>query len=473
MKKFGVVMMLLVVSLSQAATYRFVGTEDNLWSNVNNWTKDGVAATVLPSTADDVRINASCVLDYNAGIIHNLQVGSGGAGDLTVEGGYVTATDGLCAVGFDSLGTLTINSGEVILDSDSTIGCWGNKGTVIVNGGRLWVPALLVTAIYDNAGVFIDSEIIINGGAVECYYFERKGGVINITNGQFRPWYSDGNVVPYITNGYIIGFGGQGTVTFDTVVLPHTATATHNMQPAPAIGSVTQIGDVELSWNNIIEPNDPGDLILVDVWFGTEPNKLSSNYVKVLSDLDVTGVQRSSMTVNAPAVGTYYWQVDTENGDGDPNKIESTVFTFSTTNDVAPTVNAGVNMITWINEPVQLAPTVLDDGVSPVTYSWTAAPATGVTFSPDAAALAPTVTVDNAAGAVTLTLTVKDEFNPAVSDTMTVSVYGSACSAAYDGAGLRNIGDLYFDCKVDLQDFAALAAEWLADYTLLNPVPAP
>jgi hypothetical protein len=144
MKKFGVVMILLAISLSQAATYRFVGTEDNLWSNVNNWTKDGVAATVLPAAADDVRINASCLLNYNAGTIHNLQVGSGGAGDLTVEGGYVTATDGLCAVGFDSVGSLTINSGEVVLDSDSTIGCWGNKGTVTVNGGRLWVPALLV-----------------------------------------------------------------------------------------------------------------------------------------------------------------------------------------------------------------------------------------------------------------------------------------------------------------------------------------
>jgi hypothetical protein len=359
MKKFGVVMILLAISLSQAATYRFVGTEDNLWSNVNNWTKDGVAATVLPAAADDVRINASCLLNYNAGTIHNLQVGSGGAGDLTVEGGYVTATDGLCAVGFDSVGSLTINSGEVVLDSDSTIGCWGNKGTVTVNGGRLWVPALLVMAIYDNGGVFIDSEIIINGGSVDSYYFERKGGIINITNGSFRPWYSDGNVQNYIANGYIIGVGGQGSVTFNTGFWPHTGTGAHNMRPLPAIGAVVEVGDVELSWNNIVEPNHLGASVIVDVWFGTEPNKLSSNYTKVLSNLDVTGVVRSNVIVNASEVGTYYWQVDSDNGDADPNKIESTVFTFSTTNDASPVVDAGVNMITWINEPVQLAPTLL------------------------------------------------------------------------------------------------------------------
>jgi hypothetical protein len=113
--------------------------------------------------------------------------------------------------------------------------------------------------------------------------------------------------------------------------------------------------------------------------------------------------------------------------------------------------------------------------VTPLTYSWSANPAAGVSFSPSAAVEAPVVSVDNAAGAVTLTLTVQDEFNPAVSDTVVINVYGDACSAAAEGAGLtaQNPEDLYFDCQINLQDFARLAAKWLEEYALLHPIPVP
>lgn len=482
---------LMMGGLVQAATYYFEGTQDNLWSNLNNWTVEGSVPSVLPGAADNVRIRSSCLLDYDAGIINSLQIGSGGAGDLTVDGGRIDAAKGVSgaaemgAVGWDAPGSLTItNNGEVIIRNDTTIGCWANKGTVTVDSGRFFVPAALFLSVYDNNGVFVDSEVkVCKGGIVECYYITIKGGVIDIWNGRFCPWYSDAAVSDLITAGKIIGFGGQGTVSFDTAPWPHTVTAKHNMHPSPDFYETVVVGDIALSWTNM-EPNSPGDDVYVDVWFGTEPNKLGANYAQVVT----AGQNTTTVTVNASdAPQTYYWQVDSylygnpavvHYSNSDPNAypiIESVLFEFYTTYDSAPIVNAGVDMITWVNEPVQLEPTIIDDGVSSLTYLWTTAPEAepNVIFS-DPAAEAPLVAVDSALGAVTLTLTVQDEFNAPVSDTVVINVYRSPCSAAVDGPGLDPADqqlDLYFDCRIDLRDVAVLAARWLENYELTAPIP--
>lgn len=466
-----------------AANYYFEGTEDNLWSNLNNWTVDAVVPAVLPGPADNVRIRSSCLLDYDAGIINSLQVGSGGAGELIVDGGRIDAAKGttpadMGAIGWDAPGTLTLlNNGEVIIRNDTTIGCWANKGVVNVESGRFYVPGLLVMSIYADNGVFADSEINIYGGSVESYYFEIKGGVTDICRGRLLPWYDNTRVATYIADQKIVGFGGQGTLTFNTVPVPRIVTAEHNMHPSPDFDEVVPIGDVTLSWDNIIEPNHPGAQLVVDVWFGTDPNKSGDDYVKVAENLNFTGQGRSSVTISVPEVGLYYWQVDTDNGDADPNKTESTLFTFATTNDLPPHVDAGVDMITWVNEPVQLNPTIIDDGVTSLTYAWTTTPEAqpNVIFS-DPTTAAPVVTIDEVLGAVTLTLTVQDGFNSPVSDTVVINVYNSACSAAIDGPGLDPVTqqfDLYFDCRIDLLDFAALAEQWLNNYELTGPIPVP
>ncbi len=72
------------------------------------------------------------------------------------------------------------------------------------------------------------------------------------------------------------------------------------LNPDPAFGKVVPLGNVELTWTN--EAPTSGSDVWVDVWFGTDPGNLTQ----------VASQQQniSSFSVNAPAVGTYYWRVD-------------------------------------------------------------------------------------------------------------------------------------------------------------------
>jgi len=75
---------------------------------------------------------------------------------------------------------------------------------------------------------------------------------------------------------------------------------------------------------------------------------------------------------------------------------------------------------------------------------------------------------------VVLTLAVNDEGREGdpVTDTMTIDVYDDACLAA-EAAGTMVIDPTDFDgnCITDFVDFALMAATWLDDYALTNPVP--
>jgi hypothetical protein len=136
-------------------------------------------------------------------------------------------------------------------------------------------------------------------------------------------------------------------------------------------------------------------------------------------------------------------------------------------------VDAGPDMITWSDEPVHLDATV-QDGVTVVSYAWSADPAAGVVFS-DPAIEDPTVTITKTAGdavTVKLTLTVDDGENMPVTDAMTIDVYDTACKAAI-GKGLSADNPTDFDgnCKTGLEDLAEMAAKWLNDTGLAAAEP--
>jgi hypothetical protein len=143
-----------------------------------------------------------------------------------------------------------------------------------------------------------------------------------------------------------------------------------------------------------------------------------------------------------------------------------------------PSVDAGVDMITWSGQEVQLAPTVVNNDTEvpqrTLSYLWSAEPVDGVVFSDDTAE-APTVTITKATAnpsAVTLTLAVTLEGEEPVEDTMTIDVYDDSCEAAKGiGAVEFDLTDLDENCITNLADFAELAATWLVDYILTAPVP--
>jgi hypothetical protein len=137
-----------------------------------------------------------------------------------------------------------------------------------------------------------------------------------------------------------------------------------------------------------------------------------------------------------------------------------------------PSTDAGIDMITWSDQPVQLNPNVISD----LTYAWSADPDDGVVFS-DPTALAPTVTItkvtDNPS-AVTLTLIVHGGLNLLEGDTVMIDVYDDACKAAI-GKGLAadNPGDFDGDCITGFEDLAVMATKWLNDTGLTGPIPKP
>ena len=146
----------------------------------------------------------------------------------------------------------------------------------------------------------------------------------------------------------------------------------------------------------------------------------------------------------------------------------------NTTVDSAPvsvttwvSVDAGVDMITWSGEPVQLNGTGYG-GIS--SYAWSADPDDGVDFSATDIE-DPTVTITKATdnpSTVMLILVGDGTFT----DTMAIDVYDDACQAAI-GMGLAADYPADFDrnCVINFDDFALMATTWLNDTGLTEPVP--
>ncbi len=266
------------------------------------------------------------------------------------------------------------------------------------------------------------------------------------------------------------------------------------MKPFPDHGDTVYAGDVELSWTNLSSETPDSNDVYVDVWFGTEPNELhpASDMTLVVDATNGDdGKNTESVMVDASAVDTYYWQVNWYLNGADninePNMFEGPLWTFTTRPDLPiESVDAGEDMITWSGQVVQLDATVVDDGVSPLTYLWTAdddsladANLTIEITNDDQEDATVKITKTAPTGdatVVTMTLAGNnvDSGKPAVEDTMTIDVYDDFCKAA-EGAGTLEFDPTDFDanCITNLEDFAELAAAWLDYYTLAAPVEKP
>jgi hypothetical protein len=208
-------------------------------------------------------------------------------------------------------------------------------------------------------------------------------------------WFpSQGDVIPGVGNETMVNVSGDRVFHLDLSIAGAR-------NPSPEDGATVPVGNVELVWENM-DPNSPGDSVYVDVWFGTEPNELHPNYD--MTKVVAAGENTTTWTVSAPTEGTYYWQVNSYMyGDpetvnySDPNTpvIEGLLWSFDAVNDVPPAVDAGVDMMTWFGQGVPLDATVVDDGVSPLTYLWTEDAPVGVNvaFDPGTAVEDPTVTI--------------------------------------------------------------------------------
>ena len=142
-------------------------------------------------------------------------------------------------------------------------------------------------------------------------------------------------------------------------------------------------------------------------------------------------------------------------------------------------VDAGVDMISWSGQGVTLDPSFVE-GYTPISYAWTTNAPAGFTveWDPSNIVEAPTVTItkDAPTGDVTIvqvTLTADDGTGPEP-DTMKIDLYDDNCQAA-KATNTAELDPTDFDdnCITNLADFAVLAADWLVDYELTEPVIKP
>ena len=151
-----------------------------------------------------------------------------------------------------------------------------------------------------------------------------------------------------------------------------------------------------------------------------------------------------------------------------------------------PSVDAGVSMISWSGQAVQLDPNVVNnDTAEPqgeLTYLWTAEPngigdpnldvaITGATQEDASVTITKTVPTGDAT-VITMTLAVTLPGNDPMRDSMKINVYDDACLAAKAaGPVVIDSTDVDDNCITDFKDFALMAATWLDDYTLTEAVP--
>ena len=286
--------------------------------------------------------------------------------------------------------------------------------------------------------------------------------------------------------GRLTAFGGDGELSIVYENGMTVITATSPMMPSPSYNGTVAVGDVNLKWTNVIDPNDPADPLFVDVWFGTEPNEVAtSNWAKLVSGMETDKGISDSVPITATNTDIYYWRVDTYimgSATGEP--IVGDLFKFNTTNDFAPTVEVITpNTLTWAGEPVQLDAQITDLGNdhSTVYVEWSVSEefAANVTFSPSANAEDPVIVGDMHLPNTTVTCTVWDEFNgeaASSSDTVIIDIAEDACQGARGGfqrLDLVYAADYDGNCIIDLYDFAMIAGQWLDIYELGMPLEIP
>ncbi|MCE5186944.1 MAG: DNRLRE domain-containing protein [Planctomycetaceae bacterium] len=235
--------------------------------------------------------------------------------------------------------------------------------------------------------------------------------------------------------------------------------------PYPCPGQVVSSDLEGLVWTNP-EPNEPADFTCT-VYLGTEPNRPDMD--SVVLPLNAHAVTFDSNFGNLQNLTHYYWIVDCYN-ETTSTMLPGLVWDFDVNNNVAPIVNAGTDQDLWgLPKTVNLDGNVTDDGLPnpPATYTvqWTQVDNGAPAVTPSPADAVDTSVVITERGDYEFTLTADDGApnNQGVSsDTVRIVVGEDSCDATHLKSGADYAaGDLNEDCIIDMEDFAALAANWM------------
>jgi len=490
--------LLSLVTKSPAAEYKDWDNGDfgnNLWSSPSNWSPDGLP-TMIGDTGNRTRIQPGSGsghypildstifdIDPNGAFADRLYVGheagDGSVAELwVIDGARLTIGDDLnIAYNQDSHGICYVDGFDTVIEigDDIKVGRRG-EGILMMNGGTINVGSTIeIPSNTDTVSINI-GHLQLNGGVITCDELSMRplnSGVIGTGTLDVRAGtlILNDDAVPliqeYIDNGWITAYDGGGTLYLDYDVTnpgKTTLTAIHKFDPEPPDGGLLVAGEVELSWT-LPDPCVPGEPVPVDVYF-TDNLEVLQEFTDPAA-IQIVGKQnRTSVSVHTQPKKRYYWAVDTYIGDpNDP--IFGPIFSFFTDN-LAPAVDAGADIVTWLQDGVRIGnldATVSDEDAYTVQWTVVREPNEGAAVVEAAAAEDTSITL-TAPGEYVLQLEASDgEYTG--SDTVTIDVYNDSCEAAQSRPDyVPLVGDLNGDCKVDDADMALLQENWLEDNSL-------
>jgi len=463
------VVLCLCVGLCTACAFgadtRWMASASDLWSNPANWSNG------VPTANDKAQFVAAslpaCILDAEGAQVKNLAVGDGGGGTLKVVAGSLTVGD-WAIVGYaqsnvgPEAGHFEVTGGVVNCQMRLFVGFMGEGHMTVDTGATVNVNSQILGLGEDGGSGFLN----LYGGMLNLY-----GGPLNLSlyNGTANVDFWGGSLTlpdtvenrDYLAralgDGIFRAYNGAGEIVMDRETTPGRiiVRGLHALKPFPVDDSVASPGDVELQWV-LPEPAQPGKTVLVDVYFGTDPEIGSAN-----SPILVSRKAISSLVVKTDPKAQYYWAVDTYIG-SDEDPVLGPVFTFRADN-LPPRVDAGADKVTWLKDGianVNLAGIVVDDGPTSVLWTIASEPSAETAVLGGETAADVIVTL-YATGRYVVQLTADDGEYKGV-DAVTIDVYTNSCEAAKSLPGYQPLpGDLNGDCIVNDLDLAILQSHWL------------
>ena len=479
MRKLAIICACLVVvgfSPSVFAYIQWSGSPvDTSWNNPENW--DG---GVLP-TNDKAGVKSEpvgpIIVEGDVAVCQQLTLGGTSGGTITVAGGVFNVTNNSAIMGnaAGENGTLILTSGQFIAGGNFYVGLAGDA-IAYLDGGTVSVGSVFGIGERSTSTAIV--YLGVSKVTCETFRMDDRGGatvLMDIANGTLIVDANESaKIQTYIDNGWIVSFGGAGTLEMDYDVRnpeKTTLTAVHPLGINPVHNQIVTVDVNALTWN-LPEPNQAGAVVTCDVYLGTQMNPYSPdyNYTKVVSN---ESVESYAVTLEPGVI--YYWKIDVfENGE---LIFDAYVLSSFSTGNVVPTVDAGGDITAWLIDgkaALDLAGTVEDDGKpAPYTVKWTvtAQPEGGtVEFTPASADAESLSVVCSGAGDYVLELAA-DDSSDIGTDMITIHVFENACEATKSLPDyVPLVGDLNEDCRVDDIDLAMLEANWLKNIELTSYV---
>jgi hypothetical protein len=211
-----ILVLALVSNASAGWVYWWNTSGDGLWSTGANWGGN------VPTSTDDVWLQSTIAtvgptIDSSTAAICGKMLGPGSkAGSMTmnINGGSLTTTTagGYWSIGQDTgPGIANVNGGTVSVSGTLYVGNQSN-GTLNVSGGsNIDATGTLSVGSTDTAPGLINLGL----GTVSCEDIYGRAGktLIDITEGTLIIRNKSGGVIEgWVTAGWIVGYGGTGTV---------------------------------------------------------------------------------------------------------------------------------------------------------------------------------------------------------------------------------------------------------------------